>query len=129
MAVVKLADADIRVNSIWGLFVAFSIVGSDLIFILLSYIMIFNVIFHLPSTDARLKVFNTCIPHICVFLSLYSMGIFSFLSHRSGRKIPPYIHIIFSDFYLLVPPMLNPLVYGIKANLIREEIWRILWKH
>ncbi|KAG9467387.1 olfactory receptor 52A1-like [Eleutherodactylus coqui] len=129
MAVVKLADADIRVNSMWGLFVAFSILGIDLLFILLSYIMIFNAVFRLPSTDARLKAFNTCTPHICVFLSLYSMAIFSFLSHRYGKNIPPYIHIIFSDLYLLVPPMLNPLVYGIKSNLIREEIRRILWKH
>ncbi|XP_069827947.1 olfactory receptor 52A1-like [Dendropsophus ebraccatus] len=126
MAVVKLADADIRVNSIYGLFVAFTILGVDLLFIFLSYILIFSAVFRLPSKEARLKAFNTCTPHICVFLSFYNMALFSFLSHRYGKKIPPYIHIIFSDIYLLVPPMLNPLVYGLKTNLIREEIWKIL---
>ncbi|XP_040278512.1 olfactory receptor 52A1-like [Bufo bufo] len=126
MAVVKLAAADIRVNSIYGLFVAFTILGVDLLFILLSYTMIFNAVFRLPSKDARLKAFNTCTPHMCVFLSFYCMAIFSFLSHRYGKKIPPYVHIIFSDIYLLVPPMLNPLVYGVKTNLIREEIWKSL---
>ncbi|XP_040278514.1 olfactory receptor 52A1-like [Bufo bufo] len=126
MAVVKLAAADIRVNSIYGLFVAFTVVGVDLLFIFFSYIMIFYVVFHLPSKDTRLKAFNTCTPHICVFLSFYSMGLLSFLSHRYGEKIPLYVHIIFSDSYLLVPPMLNPLVYGIKTNVIREEIWKTI---
>ncbi|XP_073525013.1 olfactory receptor 52A1-like [Phyllobates terribilis] len=128
MAVVKLAAADIRVNSIYGLFVAFTILGFDLSFIFLSYVMIFNAVFRLPSKDARLKAFHTCTPHVCVFLSFYSMAIFSFLSHRYGKKIPPYIHNIFSDIYLLVPPMLNPLVYGLKSSLIREEICKITWK-
>ncbi|XP_040278522.1 olfactory receptor 52A1-like [Bufo bufo] len=126
MAVVKLAAADIRGNSILGLVVAFTTLGVDLLFILLSYTMIFNAVFRLPSKDARLKAFNTCTPHMCVFLSFYSMAIFSFLSHRYGKKIPPYVHIIFSDIYLLVPPMLNPLIYGIKTTLIREETWKIL---
>ncbi|XP_044141315.1 olfactory receptor 52A1-like, partial [Bufo gargarizans] len=128
MAVVKLAAADIRVNSIYGLFVAFTILCFDLLFIFFSYVMIFNAVFRLPSRDARLKAFNTCTPHMCVFLSFYSMAIFSFLSHRYGKKIPSYVHIIFSDSYLLVPPLLNPLVYGVKTTLIREEISKILKK-
>ncbi|XP_040278621.1 olfactory receptor 52A1-like [Bufo bufo] len=129
MAVVKLAAADIRVNSIYGLFAAFTVVGGDFLFIFSSYIMIFNVVFHLPSKETRLKAFNTCTPHMCVYLSFYSMALFSFLSHRYGEKIPPYVHIIFSDIYLLFPPLLNPLVYGMKTNLIREEIWKTLRKH
>ncbi|XP_040278520.1 olfactory receptor 52A1-like [Bufo bufo] len=128
MAVVKLAAADIRVNSIYGLFVAFTVVGVDLFFIFFSYTMIFNAVSRLPSKETRLKAFNTCTPHICVFLSFYIMALFSYLSHRYGEKIPPYIHIILSDSYLLVPPMLNPLVYGIKTTLIREEIWKIIKK-
>ncbi|XP_073415850.1 olfactory receptor 52A1-like [Dendrobates tinctorius] len=129
MAVVKLAATNIRLNSIFGLLSAFIIIGGDLLFIFLSYVMIFNAVFLLPSKDARLKAFHTCTPHVCVFLSFYSMAIFSFLSHRFGKKIPPYIHIIFSDIYLLVPPMLNPFVYGLKTNLICEEMWKLLMKH
>ncbi|XP_075053717.1 olfactory receptor 52A1-like [Mixophyes fleayi] len=126
MAVVKLAAADIRINSAYGLFVAFTIIGLDLLFILISYAMIFNAVFSLPSKDSRLRAFNTCTPHICVFLTLYVLAIFSFLSHRYGKRIPPYIHIILSDMYLLIPPMLNPLVYGMKTKQIRQEFWKVL---
>ncbi|XP_053312152.1 olfactory receptor 52A5-like [Spea bombifrons] len=128
MAMVKLADVDIRVNSTWGLLVAFVVVGNYLLFISLSYGRIFQAVYRLPSTEARVKAFNTCTPHICVFLSFYTLGIFSFLSHRYGKHIPSYIHIILSDLYLLVPPMINPLMYGMKTNLISEHVWKLLIK-
>ncbi|XP_075053723.1 olfactory receptor 52A5-like [Mixophyes fleayi] len=129
MAVLKLAAADIRINSAYGLFVAFSILGLDLLFILISYGMIFRAVFSLPFKESRLRALNTCTPHICVFLSFYVLAFFSFLSHRYGKRIPPYIHIILSDLYLLVPPMLNPLVYGMKTNQIREQFCKVLCKY
>ena len=118
MAIVKLAAGNIRVNKIYGLFVAFNIAVFDLSFITLSYIQIFITVFRLPQKEARLKAFNTCVAHICVFLQFYSLGFFSFFAHRFGSHIPPYIHILFSSTYLLVPPFLNPLVYGAKTKQI-----------
>ncbi|KAM4796275.1 olfactory receptor 52A1-like [Rhinophrynus dorsalis] len=128
MAVVKLSADDIRVNSAYGLMVAFTIVGFDVTFISLSYIMIFYAIFRFPSKEARLKASGTCTPHICIFLSFYTLAMFSFLSHRYGKRIPPHIHIILSDLYILVPSMLNPLIYGMKMKLICEQIWKMFCK-
>ncbi|XP_014695436.1 olfactory receptor 52A1-like [Equus asinus] len=118
MAIVKLAAENVRVNKIYGLFVAFTVGGFDLTFIALSYIQIFITVFRLPQKEARLKAFNTCIAHICVFLQFYLLAFFSFFTHRFGSHIPPYIHILFASFYVLVPPFLNPLVYGAKTKQI-----------
>ncbi|XP_004477682.2 olfactory receptor 52A1-like [Dasypus novemcinctus] len=118
MAVVKLAAGNVWINKIYGLFVVFTVAGFDLIFITLSYIQIFITVFRLPQKEARFKAFNTCIPHICVFLQLYLLGFFSFFTHRFGSQIPPYIHILFSSIYVQVPPFLNPLVYGLKTKQI-----------
>ncbi|XP_075857406.1 olfactory receptor 52A1 [Microcebus murinus] len=125
MAIVKLAAENVRVNKIYGLFVAFTVAGFDLTFITLSYIQIFITVFRLPQKEARLKAFNTCIAHICVFLQLYLLAFFSFFTHRFGSHIPPYIHILFSSMYLLVPPFLNPLVYGAKTKQIRIHVVKI----
>ena len=122
MAIVKLAAEDARVNKIYGLFVAFTVAGFDLICISLSYVQIFTTVFRLPQKEARLKAFNTCIAHICVFLQFYLLAFFSFFAHRFGSHIPPYIHILFSSIYLLVPPFLNPLVYGAKTKQIRIHV-------
>ncbi|NP_001378314.1 olfactory receptor family 52 subfamily A member 1I [Equus caballus] len=125
MAIVKLAAENIRVNKIYGLFVAFTVAGFDLMFITVSYIQIFITVFRLPEKEARLKAFNTCIAHICVFLQFYFFAFFSFFTHRFGSHIPPYIHILFSSLYLLVPPFLNPLVYGAKTKQIRVHVVKI----
>ncbi|XP_047548665.1 olfactory receptor 52A1-like [Lutra lutra] len=126
MAIVKLAAENVRVNKIYGLFVAFAVAGFDMIFITLSYIQIFFTVFHLPQKEARWKAFNTCIAHICVFLQFYFLAFFSFFTHRFGAHVPPYIHILFSSLYLLVPPFLNPLVYGAKTKQIRIHVVKML---
>ncbi|XP_007533549.1 olfactory receptor 52A1-like [Erinaceus europaeus] len=125
MAIVKLAVGNVQINKIYGLFVAFIVAGFDIIFITLSYIQIFTTVFRLPQKEARIKSFNTCIAHICVFLQLYFLSFFSFFTHRFGSHIPTYIHILFSSFYLLVPPFLNPLVYGAKTKQIRIHVLKI----
>ena len=45
MAVVKLAAENIRVNKIYGLFVAFTVAGLDIVLITLSYVQIFITVF------------------------------------------------------------------------------------
>uniref|UniRef100_A0A8D2AVW4 Olfactory receptor n=1 Tax=Sciurus vulgaris TaxID=55149 RepID=A0A8D2AVW4_SCIVU len=127
MAIVKLAAEDIRVNKIYGLFVAFAILGFDIIFITMSYVRIFVTVFQLPQKEARVKAFNTCTAHICVFLPFYLLAFFSFFTHRFGSHIPPYVHILLSNLYLLVPPFLNPIVYGVKTKELRRHIWNIFF--
>ncbi|MEJ1274085.1 olfactory receptor 630 [Cricetulus griseus] len=82
MAIVKLAAEDVRINKVCGLLVAFAILGFDIVFITFSYVRIFITVFQLPQKEARLKAFNTCIAHICVFLQFYLLGFFSFFTHR-----------------------------------------------
>ncbi|XP_058401761.1 olfactory receptor 52A5-like [Diceros bicornis minor] len=125
LAIVKLATEDVRINKISGLFVAFSVLGFDIIIIILSYVQIFIAVFSLPQKEARLKAFNTCIAHICVFLEFYLLGFFSFFTHRFGFHIPPYIRILLSNLYLLVPPLLNPIVYGVKTKQIQDRVSKI----
>ncbi|XP_039079115.1 LOW QUALITY PROTEIN: olfactory receptor 52A1-like [Hyaena hyaena] len=127
MAVVKLAAEDIRVNKACkacGLFVGFTILGFDMIFILISYILIFQAVFRLRQKEARLKAFNTCTAHIFVFLEFYILAFFSFFSHRFGH-VAPSTHILLSTIYLLVPPALNPIVYGVKNKVIRKRVTQI----
>ncbi|KAL2806662.1 olfactory receptor 52R1 [Daubentonia madagascariensis] len=122
MAVLKLVCADTRVNRGYGLFVAFSVVGFDMIVISLSYVMILRTVLRLPSGEASLKAFGTCASHICVILAFYIPALFTFLTHRFGHHVPQVVHIMFANLYLLVPPMLNPIIYGVRTKQIRDRI-------
>nr|XP_033804698.1 olfactory receptor 52R1-like [Geotrypetes seraphini] len=129
MALVKLACEDATVNIVYGLFVALFVVGFDIVFIALSYIMILKSVLNLPSNQARFKAFSTCGSHICVILMFYIPGLFTFLTHRFGHHIAPSIHILLANSYLLVPPMMNPIVYGVKTQQIRTRVLKVLLWH
>ncbi|XP_065269056.1 olfactory receptor 52R1-like [Emys orbicularis] len=124
IAVVKLACADICISSYYGLLVAFLVTGVDVFFIAVSYTQILRAIFSLPTKDARLKTFGTCSSHLCVILAFYIPALFSFLTHRFGHNVPPHFHIVIANMYILLPSMLNPIIYGVRTKQIRD---RLLW--
>ncbi|XP_005310559.2 olfactory receptor 52E2-like [Chrysemys picta bellii] len=97
MAVVQLACTDIRISSYYGLFVIFLLTGLDVFSIAVSYTQILRAIFSLPTKDARLKTFGTCGSHLCVILASYIPGLFSFLTHRFGHKVPLHFHILMAN--------------------------------
>ncbi|KAM7179214.1 olfactory receptor 52R1-like [Macrochelys suwanniensis] len=125
IAVVKLACADIRISSYYGLFVVFSVIGLDVSFIAVSYTQILRAIFSLPTKDARIKTFGTCGSHLCVILAFYIPCLFSFLTHRFGHNVPLHFHILMANVYLLVPPMLNPIIYGVRTKQIRDRLLQV----
>nr|XP_005910563.2 PREDICTED: olfactory receptor 52L1 [Bos mutus] len=125
MAVVKLSCSDSTVNRAYGLAVALLVVGLDVLAIGVSYALILQAVLKVPGGEARLKAFSTCGSHICVILVFYVPGIFSFLTHRFGRQVPHHVHVLLATLYLLVPPALNPLVYGVKTQQIRQRVLRV----
>nr|XP_006119644.1 olfactory receptor 52M1-like [Pelodiscus sinensis] len=127
LGVVRLACGDTRMSSYYGLFVLSCRFGLDMSFITLSYIQILRAIFGLPTKDARVKTFGTCSSHICVILTFYIPILFASLSVRLGNNLPRYFNVFIADIYLLVPPMLNPIIYGVRTKQIREKLLRFFF--
>ncbi|XP_030055605.1 olfactory receptor 52E4-like [Microcaecilia unicolor] len=126
MGIVKLACADTTINNIYGMMVAFSVLGFDITFIAVSYVLILRAVLRLPSKAVRLKAISTCSSHISVMLIFYTPAFFSFLTHRFGHRIAPHVHIIVASVYVLLPPMLNPVIYGVRTKQIRESVLQLV---
>ncbi|KAM7182192.1 olfactory receptor 52N2-like [Macrochelys suwanniensis] len=122
IAVAKISCGDITVNSIYGLVILFLIIGVDLTLIALSYGLIIKAILGISSNKAHHKALNTCTAHFCVMLTYYTPSLFYHLTQRFVRDIAPHVHIIFADLYLLIPPMLNPIIYGVKTKELRDKV-------
>ncbi|CAM4327804.1 unnamed protein product [Caretta caretta] len=122
IAVVKMSCADTTVNRTYGLMVPFVVMGSDLMLIAVSYSLITRAVLRISSKKAHQKALNTCTAHICVMLTSYTSVLFTILTHRFGQAIPPHVHIILADLFFLVPPVLNPIIYGVKTKELRDKV-------
>ncbi|XP_045674239.1 olfactory receptor 52B4-like [Phyllostomus hastatus] len=123
----KISCNDIRVNIWYGFFVLISTLVLDVVLIFVSYVLILHAVFHIPSQDARHKALNTCGSHVCVIILFYGPGIFSVLTQRFGRHIALHIHVLLASVYILIPPMSNPIIYGIKTKQIRDLVVSFLF--
>ncbi|XP_053876785.1 olfactory receptor 52P1-like [Malaclemys terrapin pileata] len=128
IAVAKISCGDITVNRMYGLVMAFVVIGLDLMLIALSYGLVIRAVLRISSKKAHQKALNTCTAHICVILTTYASYLFSNLTHRFGQGIASNLHIILANLYFLIPPMLNPIIYGIKTKKLRDKVGKYIYR-
>ncbi|XP_026374125.3 olfactory receptor 51H1-like [Ursus arctos] len=121
----RLACADTRVNSIYGLLAVIFIIVLDALILLISYFLILQAVLGIASREQRLKALNTCFSHVCAVLLFYVPLIGMTLIHRFGKHLSPIVHTLMANVYLLLPPVLNPVVYSVRTKQIRQRIVRV----
>ncbi|XP_006110292.2 olfactory receptor 52N4-like [Pelodiscus sinensis] len=128
MVVAKLSCGDITGSKMYGLALAFVVTGFDLTVIATSYMLIARAVLQISSKKAHQKALSTCTAHILVILMAYPPGLFYILAHRFSEGITPYVHIILANLTYLMPPMLNPIVYGVKTKELRDKVVAFIGK-
>ncbi|XP_012501105.1 PREDICTED: olfactory receptor 51F1 [Propithecus coquereli] len=124
--VIKLACSDIWANSICGLIDLILTTGIDTPCIVLSYILIINSVLSIASPEERHKVFSTCVSHIGAVAIFYIPMLSLSLVHRYGQSTSKAVHSMTANMYLLLPPVLNPIIYSVKTKQIRKAILSLL---
>ncbi|KAK4829189.1 hypothetical protein QYF61_002454 [Mycteria americana] len=99
----QLPSADIKVNSVYGLFVVLATFGLHLLSIILSYAVIIKTVLSITSKEERVKALDTCIS----YLPLVGLS----MVYRLEKPASSLIHVLVANIYLLVPPLLNPIIY------------------
>ncbi|XP_078515177.1 olfactory receptor 52B2-like [Lissotriton helveticus] len=126
LTVAKLACADITTNIVYGLVGSLLVAGFDFISIVLSYIMIARAIFKLPLKESRKKAVSTCSTHLCFTAIAYVPIFLNVIANRFNTSVPSHVHILLSNLMVILPPLLNPIIFGINTKQIREQIYQIL---
>lgn len=119
---IQLPCGDTRPNNILGLCIVTSTFGLDSLLIVLSYILILYTVLGITSGEGRRKALNTCVSHICAVLVYYVPMISVALVHRFVKHAAPAIRLLLANVYLLVPPVLNPIIYSVKTKQIRQGL-------
>ncbi|XP_017542845.2 olfactory receptor 10A3-like [Pygocentrus nattereri] len=118
--VVKLSCTDVTVNSIYGNIVIFTHVFQAVL-IIISYIRIVRA--SMKSKTERVKFMQTCIPHLITLMN-FSISVFLDLMcarYGKGQELKALRNILGIEF-LVVPPLLNPIIYGLKMTQIRRQL-------
>ncbi|KAM9359666.1 olfactory receptor 10A3-like [Symphorus nematophorus] len=118
--VAKLACSDTKVNNIYGLFGTVLTILVPLLPILFSYIKLLKVCFS-GSKQTRQKAVSTCTPHLASLLNFSFGCCFEILQSRFDiTSVPRVLRIILSLYFLIIQPLLNPIMYGLQMSKIRN---------
>ncbi|MBN3321542.1 O2A12 protein, partial [Atractosteus spatula] len=122
-SVVKLSCVDTTLNNVGGYIIVISCI-SQAIFIVFSYIQIIKVC--VKSGEGRRKFMQTCLPHLITLINFTFTSISDVMFSRYGsRNTPQTLRNILAVEYLVIPPLLNPLIYGLNLSQIYLRVWRL----
>ncbi|XP_027436356.1 olfactory receptor 10A5 isoform X1 [Zalophus californianus] len=115
-----------------ALFEIYAIVGTILVImipcllILCSYTRIAATVLKIPSAKGKHKAFSTCSSHLLV-VSLFSVSL-SLTYFRPKSNNSPESKKLLSLSYTVVTPMLNPIIYSLRNNEMKNALGRTFRK-
>ncbi|XP_062993357.1 olfactory receptor 5A1-like [Elgaria multicarinata webbii] len=89
---------------------------------LVSYIYIISTILKIPSLKGRSKAFSTCSSHLIVVCLLYLSAFFRYMK-PSSKSLTDLDRVI-SIQYLILTPVLNPIIYSLRNKEIKTLLWK-----
>ncbi|XP_063159170.1 olfactory receptor 2D3-like [Candoia aspera] len=122
--VLKLACADTYVTEsiIFGAAVLILLVPLSVI--LTSYGLILSTVLQMQSAAGRSKAFSTCASHLAVVTLFYGTVISMYMRPWSSRT--PDSNKKIAVFYIVVTPLLNPIIYTLRNKDVHGALAKIL---
>nr|XP_023833385.1 olfactory receptor 2A14-like [Salvelinus alpinus] len=125
-SVVKLACSNTTLNNIWGLLVTVLYISCIICPTIYSYVRILQICLK-SSKETKQKAFNTCTPHIASLLNFSFGWLFVIIQSRyDTAHLPPILRTILFVYFLICPPIFNPIMYGIRMVKIRHACKKVL---
>ncbi|XP_075956804.1 olfactory receptor 2AT4-like [Anarhichas minor] len=104
-------------------FAMFVLLG-PLAFILFSYCSIIIAVLKIANLQGRIKALSTCSTQLIIISLYYLPRCFVYLASNVGIRFSADMRIVIIMLYSLFPPMINPLVYCLRAKDMRESLWK-----
>lgn len=129
MEVVKNSCSRPAYISIVGLLLILVLVLPQLLMIIFSYVQISRVCRKLTK-ESRHNALKTCIPHL-LSLMIYTIGsIFEIIQTRFNMNhVVAEAQIFMSLYFVIIPSLFNPVLYGLGTQLIRVHLLKCLMRN
>ncbi|CAO2582691.1 Olfactory receptor 10A5 [Lemmus lemmus] len=124
--VLRLVCADTAQFEVYAIVGTILIIMTPCLLILCSYTRIAASILKIPSAKGKHKAFSTCSSHLLVVSLFYGTITFTYVMPKSSYSTDQ--NKVVSVFYMVVIPMLNPLIYSLRNNKTKGALKRQLHK-
>ncbi|KAG9264652.1 olfactory receptor 2AT4-like [Astyanax mexicanus] len=128
VAITKLACTDRTPYGFPGFVFAMVLLITPLSFILFSYTSIITAVLRISTNQERLKAFSTCSSQLIIIALYFLPRCFNYMYPYIGISFNPDIQILIIMLYSHLPPMINPLIYCLRAKEVREALFKSLEK-
>uniref|UniRef100_A0A8D1NUC6 G-protein coupled receptors family 1 profile domain-containing protein n=1 Tax=Sus scrofa TaxID=9823 RepID=A0A8D1NUC6_PIG len=126
LSVSKLSCDDITFNRLYQFVAGWTLLGSDLVLIVLSYSFILKAVLRLRAEGAAAKALSTCGSHLILILFFSTVLLVLVITNLARKRIPPDVPILLNILHHLIPPALNPIVYGVRTKELKQGIQKLL---
>ncbi|XP_072477510.1 olfactory receptor 5P3-like [Notamacropus eugenii] len=120
----KLSSSKNYLAEILPAVTAGSIIMISVLIILMSYIYILFSVLKISSTKGRSKAFSTCTSHLTAVTLFYGTLTFIYVIPKSSYSTDE--NKVVSVFYMVIIPVLNPLIYSLRNNEVKGALRKLL---
>ncbi|XP_073680811.1 olfactory receptor 52N2-like [Garra rufa] len=122
----KLSCENTVINNVYGLTFTVVLLTSSLGWVLMTYLRIAMVCLKSKNKATNSKAIKTCSTHLTVYVILLICGFVPIFLHRfseyaDSRKFG-------NVMFHVIPPGLNPIIYGLQAKEIRQKVLKLCRK-
>ncbi|XP_053120524.1 olfactory receptor 1M1-like [Hemicordylus capensis] len=121
--IIELACSDTRILKLIMFIVCSILTIPPFILTLTSYIFIIEAITKIPSTMGKQKAFSTCSSHLLMVTVFYGTLMGVYVVPNTNRLNS--LHKVFSIFYTILTPMLNPIIYSLRNKEVKDSLRRL----
>lgn len=120
-SLMKLICGDTRLNNYYALFYTAMYRGGALAIISFTYVQILRTCLMTNRPEARQKAIQTCGSHLTVYLIFEMNAAIIFISHRIDG-VSLLLQRVLGMTILIFPPILDPIIYGLKTKELKQSI-------
>ncbi|XP_070839504.1 olfactory receptor 2K2-like [Chaetodon trifascialis] len=124
-SILSLACSPTTINNIYGLSMSWVVSTGIFLIIAFSYFRILNASVKQGRGDSiiRSKAFQTCASHLVVYV-LYEIASVVIILSLRFPSVSQNIKKFFSILFVIIPPAVNPIIYGLVSKDLRASIIR-----
>ncbi|XP_064205595.1 olfactory receptor 52K2-like [Anguilla rostrata] len=123
-AILSLACIPTPINNIYGLCMTWFLSTGSFLVMAFSYVQILKACIIKQEKNSRSKAIQTCASHLTIYILFEIASVIIIVAYRF-EEVSPNAKKFCAILFIIVPPTVNPIIYGVAMKDIRSNIAKL----